>query len=125
MRNIENLIEYVNNGINEVTSQQLNKIFTAKDFVEILLNIENGLNKIKNEPKVIDRDDFMEFFRGEEPDGSDDLLNQLSVDDRIEIFSQIMLGSSDFTKELLDTVLSDYDVDNLEVVEIDNSYRGY
>ena len=57
------------------------------------------------------RDDFMAFFR------DDECLNTLSVDDRKEVFSQILIGSSDFTKKLLDDVLSSYDVAHLEVVD--------
>jgi len=60
------------------------------------------------------RDDFMAFFRNEE------CLNALSVADRKEVFSFILLGSSDFTKKLLDDILSDYCVENLEVVEYGN-----
>lgn len=60
------------------------------------------------------RDQFMKFFR------NDDLLNKLTVDDRIEVFSSILAGNSDFTKELLDKVLSDYEVTNLEVVSVEN-----
>ena len=60
----------------------------------------------------ITRDDFMEFFRDTEK------LNTLSVDDRIEVFSTILLGSSDFRKELFDNIFSDYGVTNLEVIEI-------
>lgn len=60
------------------------------------------------------RSEFMAFFR------NDDNLNELSVDDRIEIFKYILLGSSDITKELIDSVLSDYSVSNLEVIEIEN-----
>jgi hypothetical protein len=60
------------------------------------------------------RDDFMAFFRDEE------YLNTLSADDRLEVFSQILHGSSDFTKELLDDVLSDYGVAHLEVIDHGN-----
>lgn len=60
------------------------------------------------------RDQFMEFFR------NDGLLNALTVDDRIEVFASILAGNSDFTKELLDKVLSDYEVTNLEVVTVEN-----
>jgi hypothetical protein len=60
------------------------------------------------------RDDFMAFFRDEES------LNTLSVADRIEVFSYILLGSSDFTKKLLDDILSDYGVEHLEVVDHGN-----
>lgn len=59
----------------------------------------------------MNREKFMAYFRDE------DKLNELSVDDRIEIFSTIMLGSSDFTKELLDCILSDYCVSNLERIK--------
>lgn len=54
------------------------------------------------------------FFR------DDECLNTLSVADRIEVFSQILLGSSDFTTKLLNDVLSDYCVDHIEVIEHDN-----
>lgn len=57
------------------------------------------------------RDDFMAFFRDQE------YLNTLSANDRVEVFSQILHGSSDFTKELLDDVLSDYGVAHLEVID--------
>ena len=59
----------------------------------------------------ITRDDFMSFFRDNEK------LNELSTDDRIEIFRTILLGSSDLTKELLNDVLSDYCVENLEIID--------
>jgi hypothetical protein len=59
----------------------------------------------------ITRQDFMDFFR------DDEMLNSLTPDDRIEIFSQVLLGSSDITAELLDSLLSDYNVSGLEVLE--------
>lgn len=64
--------------------------------------------------KEITRDDFMKFFR------NNDKLNTLSVDDRIEVFSTILLGSSDFKKKLFDDVFSDYGITNLEVIEVLN-----
>jgi hypothetical protein len=57
------------------------------------------------------RDDFMAFFRDEET------LNLLSVDDRLEVFSTILLGSSDFKKKLFDDIFSDYSVTNIKVIE--------
>ena len=51
---------------------------------------ENKL--MKNE---ITRDEFMSFFR------NDDSLNQLSPHDRVEVFRTIMLGSSDFKKDII------------------------
>lgn len=59
----------------------------------------------------MNRDDFMEFFR------NTGLLNTLSVDDRIEVFSTILLGSSDFSKKLLDDIFNDYCVTHLEVIK--------
>lgn len=64
--------------------------------------------------KEITRDEFMEFFR------DNDKLDTLSVDDRIEVFSTILLGSSDFNKKLFDDIFSDYCVINLEVIEAGN-----
>lgn len=60
--------------------------------------------------RKITRKDFMKFFR------DDEKLNELTVDDRIEIFRTILLGKSDITKELLDDILTDYSVTNLEII---------
>ena len=60
----------------------------------------------------VTRDDFMAFFR------NDEMLNQLSADDRLEIFQQVLRGSSDIAKELLDELINDYCVGGLEVVEV-------
>ena len=65
----------------------------------------------------ITREDFMKFFRDREK------LNELTPDDRVEIFRTILLGSSDFSKDLLNEVLGDYCVDNLEVIEINNGEK--
>jgi hypothetical protein len=59
----------------------------------------------------INRQQFMNFFR------DDVMLNQLTPDDRVEIFQQVLTGSSDITKELLDALINDYSVGGLEVVE--------
>lgn len=61
--------------------------------------------------KQISREDFMKFFRDNEK------LNELTADDRVEIFCTILLGSSDITKELLDELLAEYSVGDLEVME--------
>ncbi len=63
------------------------------------------------------REDFMAFFRDEES------LNKLSVDDRIEIFSTILLGSSDFNKKLFDDIFIDYGINHLEIIELKNGKR--
>lgn len=57
------------------------------------------------------RDEFNRFFR------DDEKLNLLTVDDRIEIFSTVLAGSSDLSKELLDDILSDYCGESLRVIE--------
>ena len=59
----------------------------------------------------ISREDFMNFFR------NDEKINELSADDRVEIFRTILVGSSDLTKDLLNHILVDYSVSNLEVIE--------
>jgi hypothetical protein len=59
----------------------------------------------------ITREQFMNFFR------DDEMLNQLSVDDRLEIFESILIGSSDFTAEHLQRILYDYQVEHLEIIE--------
>ena len=53
----------------------------------------------------------MKFFR------NDEKINELTIDDRIEIFRTILAGSSDLTKEILDEILEDYSVLNLEIIE--------
>ena len=65
-----------------------------------------------NIPAKISRDEFMAFFRDEES------INTLSPDDRDEVFSTILLGSSDFKKKLFDEIFSDYCVSHLEVIEV-------
>ena len=64
----------------------------------------------------ISRQDFIDFFR------DDDRLNLLTNDDRLEIFTQILAGSSDITKELLDGLLSDYSVGRLKLVQVSGGY---
>ena len=57
------------------------------------------------------RADFMSFFRDTEK------LNELSVDDRLEIFRSILTGSSDISAKMLNELLADYGVGHLKVVE--------
>lgn len=65
----------------------------------------------------ISREDFMSFFRNSEK------LNELTPDDRIEIFRTILLGSSDLTKGLLTDILNDYSVENIILMEKANGKR--
>jgi hypothetical protein len=66
---------------------------------------------MKNCIKITDRDDFMAFYR------DDEKLNLLSVEDRIEIFSTILLGNSDFKLNLFKDIFSDYSVTHLDIIE--------
>lgn len=59
----------------------------------------------------LSRADFMSFFRDTEK------LNELSVDDRLEVFRSILTGSSDICAKLLNELLVDYGVRHLRVVE--------
>ena len=65
----------------------------------------------------ISREDFMKFFRDTEK------LNELTPDDRVEIFRTILLGSSDLTVDLLNEILGDHYVDNIEVIERNNGEK--
>ncbi|MDQ8209306.1 hypothetical protein QEH52_17395 [Coraliomargarita sp. SDUM461003] len=60
----------------------------------------------------ITRQDFMHYFR------DDEMLNQLTTDDRIEIFQQVLPGSSYISQELLGNLLRDYSVNGLQVLEL-------
>lgn len=59
----------------------------------------------------MDRINFMDFFR------NDEKLEQLSPDDRIEIFLNILLGSSDIDVKLLNELLNNYDISNIVINE--------
>ena len=65
----------------------------------------------------ISREEFMKFFR------DNDKLNELTPDDRVEIFRTILLGSSDLTVNLLNEILDDYSVENIEVTESNNGEK--
>ena len=65
----------------------------------------------------ISREDFMNFFR------DSDQLNELTPDDRVEVFSTILLCGSDLTKALLNEILNDYSVSDLEVIEVDQAKK--
>ncbi|MEC7755666.1 MAG: hypothetical protein VYB44_16665 [Bacteroidota bacterium] len=67
-----------------------------------------------NSYKEINREEFMQFFR------DDEKLNELTPDDRDEIFRTILLGSCDITKKLLEEIISDYSVSNLKVINVND-----
>lgn len=59
----------------------------------------------------------MKFFRDSEK------LNELTPDDRVEVFRTILLGDSDFDKKLFENIFSDYGVSHLEVIELKDGKR--
>ncbi|AHX67244.1 hypothetical protein MW722_003402 [Acinetobacter baumannii] len=59
----------------------------------------------------MDREHFMDFFR------NDEKLEQLTPDDRIEIFLNVLLGSSDIDVKLLNELLNNYDISNIVISE--------
>lgn len=52
--------------------------------------------------QLITRQEFLKFFR------DDEKLNELTADERVEIFRTILIGGSDLTKDLLNEILSEY-----------------
>jgi hypothetical protein len=88
----------------------LKGINEAVGWTEYFLTESNMIGE-EGSLQIVTRKDFMDFFR------NDDLLTLLTIDDRIEIFSGILLGGGDFTKELLDQILSDYGVSHLVVID--------
>ncbi len=64
------------------------------------------------------RADFMAFFRDEEK------LNTLSVDDRLEVFSTILAGSTDITEARLETLVRDYCVEGVDVTSVPDRKSG-
>lgn len=56
-------------------------------------------------------DVFMDIYRD-----MDYGMTGLNEDDRVEVFSGILMGSSDFTRELLEEVADNYDVDLGEIL---------
>jgi hypothetical protein len=61
--------------------------------------------------KKITREEFMAFFR------DDEKLIELTVDDRLEIFNTILVGSSDVTVKLFNELLGDYNVADLSILQ--------
>ncbi|MFX8664575.1 hypothetical protein ABTM59_19060, partial [Acinetobacter baumannii] len=48
---------------------------------------------------------------------NDEKLEQLTPDDRIEIFLNVLLGSSDIDVKLLNELLNNYDIRNIVISE--------
>ena len=67
----------------------------------------------------LERAVFMHLFRN-----SDRLHRQLSPDDRVEVFAEILQGQSDIDKELLRGLENDYDVDLVKILTEEENNRG-
>jgi transcriptional regulator with XRE-family HTH domain len=101
----------------DVDRTYMNHVEKVKLNFSVTITKEKEKTQINSLPKsdiikTFNREDFMNFFR------DDEKLNELNTDDRVEVFRTILIGNSDFTKELLDEILSDYNVSNLKIVEI-------
>ncbi len=55
---------------------------------------------------------------------SDRLHRQLSPDDRVEVFAEILPGKGDIDKELLRGLENDYDVDLVKILTEEENNRG-
>jgi transcriptional regulator with XRE-family HTH domain len=100
----------------DVDRTYMNHVESAKLDISVTImkekeNIQSNSVPKSDIIKPFYREDFMAFFR------DDEKLNELTVDDRVEVFRTILIGNSDFTKELLNEILSDYNVWNLKIVE--------
>lgn len=87
----------------------------TSQYLERMKNIDfrnTYVPHVKAPDRCFNRDDFMEYFR------SDACSEELSTDDKLEIFLGVLPGKSDITKELLDQLLCDYSVDSIDIQEI-------
>lgn len=72
---------------------------------------------MSNSPQIT-KEQFMEYWR------SDSMPEELSLDERMEIFFSAAVGTSDITKDNLDALCGYYGVEDIEVVRADVSYIG-
>lgn len=72
---------------------------------------------MSNSPQIT-KEQFMEYWR------SDSMSEELSLDERMEIFFSAAVGTSDITKDNLDALCGYYGVEDIEVVRGDVSYIG-
>ena len=63
---------------------------------------------IPRKRKHMNRDQIMTYFRLENAE------QDLSPDDRIEIFLTVLLGSSDITKDLIEDLFNNYGMEYLQ-----------
>lgn len=105
------LFHYIMKDGSDITKELLNEIIS-----DYSANIE-----IVDSPnaKTYDRDDFMSFLRDESK------LDQLTREERTEVFRNALVGSSDFTKEVFEELFKKYGIEGLEVVEDDEPTPAY
>jgi len=91
----------------------------SNDAVSSAKNLLNSLNFEKlpetepakpAKPSLTDKQKFLEYFRSEAYD------QEVSVDEKVEIFLQSLQGSSDITYDLLEQLCSSYNVNLKEIV---------
>lgn len=78
------------------------------------LDYDTILNAIRY--NHFERDIFLDLWRD-----SGALKEQLTADDHAELFATSCLGASDLTKDTLDSICSDYSVDNLLIIDKNNN----
>lgn len=83
----------------------------TKELLNEIISDYSSEMEIINSPdtKFYDRDDFMEFLRNKSK------LDQLTKDERTEVFRYALVGSSDFTRELFERLFEKYGIEKLEV----------
>ncbi len=115
------MIRCIHNDLSIPDGTYLREEYKAEDWSSIcnLINelverFESQLLTAHEQAGFIDRLDFMSLFR------CDEVVKTLTPADREEIFLSILLGKQDITVELLNRLLSDYDVAHLQVIEIPN-----
>lgn len=87
----------------DITAQLLNEI--VSDYSAELEVINRAVDNFYT------RDDFMQFLRDESK------VNQLTREERTEIFRYALIGDSDFTVKLFEDLFEKYDLKHLEVID--------
>jgi len=111
---------------------EINNNLRRLNFAEItpidLVEIDRGENHFAEDEetnwvtihKLYTRGVFMAIYR-------DENFNEegITPDDRAEVFSGIMLGSSDFNAEEMNQMLSNYNVTDIQAVDITEEYPRF
>lgn len=101
------LFHYIMKDGSDITKELLNEIISDYSADIEIINSPDA--------RSYDRDDFMNFLRDESK------LDQLTREERTEVFRNALVGSSDFTKEVFEELFKKYGIEGLEVME-DNQH---